>query len=231
MKFGDIISSLSSAAPLFPGMPAGYNGVDFDLLRSGPDNADGIVAVTGGQSGGAMRVLAELAGFNGTTFDRIRSAADNADGLAPVTVGVLRQLAENLLFNGIGYDRARGNLDNITLFTLSSQAANGNSTDQTNFNGRGLKLVTNITGITGSGTPTLTVTIQGKDPVSGQYYTILTGAGITATGTQVLTVYPGIAVAANVSASDILPRTWRVAFTITGTTPGFSGSIACSVEN
>lgn len=228
MKFGDTITSIGQ--PLFPGILAGYNGVDFDPLRDSPDNADGIVLLSGGQVGSVLRVLSETAGFNGTGWDRIRSAADNADALTPATLGILRVLAEQAQFNGATFDRARTNLDNILLQTLTAASANGNSADQLNVSGRGVKIATNVTAISGAAA-TLTVSIQVKDPVSGSYFTVLTGAGITTVSTQLLTLYPGIAVTANVSASDVLTRTWRVLFTITGTTPSVTATIGGMVIN
>ena len=77
LKYGTTITTMNQ--PLQQGSPAGYNGTDFDLLGSSPDNADAMALLTGGQAGGAQRVLAESVGFNGTTMDRIRSAADNAE--------------------------------------------------------------------------------------------------------------------------------------------------------
>jgi hypothetical protein len=70
---------------------------------------------------------------------------------------------------------------------------------------RGVKLYINLTSGSAS------VTIQGKDPKSGAYWTILTSAALSTAGSlTVLTVYPGIAVSANVAASDVMPGTWRV---------------------
>ena len=43
-------------------------------------------------------------------------------------------------------------------------------------------------------------------------------AAQTATGTKMLTIYPGIAETANVSVSDVLPKTWRVVATQSGST-------------
>lgn len=57
----------------------------------------------------------------------------------------------------------------------------------------------------------ITPTIQGLVPgTTGTWYTVLAGAAIASTGTTILKVYPGIAVSANVSASDVLPRVFRV---------------------
>lgn len=120
------------------------------------------------------------------------------------------------------------NTDTAALVTLASASAGGNSADLTNVNNRGLKVVVNVTSITGT-TPSLTVTIQGKDAASGAYYTLLASAAITAAGTTVLTVYPGQTASANVSANDVLPRTWRVLYAIAGTTPAVSATVGASL--
>lgn len=89
------------------------------------------------------------------------------------------------------------------------------SNPQSNLFRRGIKLVIDLTAIAG-GAPTLTVTIRGRDKVSGKTYTILASAALGAVATTVLTVYPGIAPTANVAANDILPTTWDVQAVIAG---------------
>ena len=93
------------------------------------------------------------------------------------------------------------------LLASAASTATTASEDVTNFDTVGGHFIINVTAAT---TSTLTLTIQGKDPVSGGYYTILTGVAITATGMTVLKVHPGIAASANAAAQDILPHTWRV---------------------
>ena len=110
-------------------------------------------------------------------------------------------------FNGTNYDAQRGNLDNITLINASAVSATQTSADQLNVNARGVKITLNVTTI---GTGSLVTTIQVKDPVSGVYTTVLTSAAVTTNTSATYTVYPGITATANVSASDILTRTWRV---------------------
>jgi hypothetical protein len=78
----------------------------------------------------------------------------------------------------------------------------------TNQGHRGLHLVIDATAA--AATPSVVFTIQGKDEVSGQYYTILASAAVTGVSTTVLKVYPGITVAANLSVADVLPRVWRL---------------------
>lgn len=118
-----------------------------------------------------------------------------------------------------------------SLITLAAQGAGTlNSADQDaplRTDGRGalgVKVVIDITAV--GGVPTATFKIQGKDPVSGKYFDILTSAALAATGTVVLTVFPGIAAAANVSANDVMPRIWRVNCVVAGTTPSVTATVS-----
>jgi hypothetical protein len=128
------------------------------------------------------------------------------------------------LFNGTSFDRVRGNVDMGAILTLTAANTAQNSADLTNYNGRGLQLGINVTALTGT---SCTVTVQGKDVASGQYYTLLTSAAITATGFTLLTVYPGAPSTANMSSPQVLPRTFRVLFTPAGAT--VTASIGASV--
>lgn len=148
-----------------------------------------------------------LYAFNGASNDRLRSSANNADGVAVSTLGNLNALTFNNLFNGTTFDRERGNT-NITVLASAARVASINSADIVNYNAKGLHLVIDVTAI--AATPSITVTIQGKDELSGKYYTILTSAAIVAVGTTVLRVYPALVAAANLIANDAMPRTWRV---------------------
>lgn len=100
-----------------------------------------------------------------------------------------------------------GNLQSTILPSAARTAAQVNSADQNNLTWGGVTVIVNVTSFTAG---TYTPKIQGKDPVSGNYYDILTGTAIGATGTFTLKVYPGITAAANASVSDMLPRVWRV---------------------
>jgi hypothetical protein len=126
----------------------------------------------------------------------------------------------NIVTNGIAppvylVDASSGspltNTDGVVLLASGAVTANSNSVLLTNYVARGVKVYI-APGNFGSGASTITVTIQGFDPVSASYFTILQSASLTASTFAVLTVYPGIAVTANVSASDVLPRSWRVSW-------------------
>jgi hypothetical protein len=138
------------------------------------------------------------------------------------------------LANGNANDRPnvmRGNVSGISLAALVAAAAGAQSADQVNLNGRGVKVVIDITALAGT-TPTLTVTIQGKDPVSGKYFTILASAALAAVATTVLTVYPGLVAAANVAANDVLPRDWRISYAIGGSAgQAVTATITASIIN
>lgn len=107
----------------------------------------------------------------------------------------------------VGWEKLRGVYPN-TMFSSAARTATSQTADQTNRNWRGLVCVIDVTAI--AATPSVVFTIQGKDSVSSKYFTILASAAIVGTGTTVLRVYPGLTAAANVTANDVLPRTWRI---------------------
>ena len=110
-------------------------------------------------------------------------------------------------YTGAAWEEVRGNTD-VTVFASAARTATPTPYDGTNYNARGLHLTIDCTAA--AATPSVVFTIQGKDALSGKFYTILASAAITGTGTTVLRVYPGLTAAANTVASDVLPRSWRV---------------------
>lgn len=118
-------------------------------------------------------------------------------------------------------------MESATVFSSAARTASENSSDQVNSSWRGVRLFLHISASSGT-TPTLDLKIQVKDPVSSQYIDLPGGsfAQKTGTGTDELTVFPGIAAVANRAVSQCLGRTWRVVATIGGTTPSFTFSVA-----
>jgi hypothetical protein len=96
----------------------------------------------------------------------------------------------------------------VTVLASAVRAATNNSEDLCNDYFRGVEVVIDMTAV--PGVDTVTFTIQGKDPASGKYFTILATAALSAQATTVLRVYPGLTAAANATANDVLPRAWRV---------------------
>ena len=97
-----------------------------------------------------------------------------------------------------------------------SRTANWDSGDLSNYRDRGLYVIVDITTI---GTGSITVTIEGKDPASAKYWTILASAAMVANATNVLSVNPGATPAANQAVSVVLPRTYRVRITHNNANP------------
>lgn len=145
-----------------------------------------------------------------------------ANALSSGSVGVLAEASSGSL----AYLQP-GVFNSGALITLTAQGAGTvNSTDQINSASHGLKCV--FTQTSHTGTPSTTFAIQGKDASSGLYITYVTSAAISADNTPTpLTVYPGITSTANVSASDVLMRTWRATATVGGTTPSVNAIVDC----
>lgn len=99
------------------------------------------------------------------------------------------------------------NKDLKSLLTLMGSSGSNPSADQINEYGRGIIVLLNLTAVLSGN---VTIHIQGKDYVSGQYYDLLVSTAVAAPGNTVLTVYPGCIASNNVTANLPLPRTWRV---------------------
>ncbi|HKY44905.1 MAG TPA: hypothetical protein VJM50_17565 [Pyrinomonadaceae bacterium] len=113
---------------------------------------------------------------------------------------------------------------------VNGTGGGGVSADIDNPTGKAAHVVIDITSITGT-TPTATFTVQGKDPVSGKYYTLLASAALNANGTTVLKIGPGLTAAANLVANDVVPRTIRVSWSTTGTITDLDATVGvCLID-
>lgn len=95
-----------------------------------------------------------------------------------------------------------------TIFPSKARTASENGGDIANRFMKGTIIVIDTTALTAGAS--IVYTVQGKDELSGKYYTLLASAAVTATGTIQLYMYPGATVAANLVANICLPRVWRV---------------------
>ncbi len=111
------------------------------------------------------------------------------------------------------------------VFASAVRAATSNSLDQRNPIQKGAIITIDMTAV--PTVDTVTFTVEGKDPISGKYYTILTSAAIVAVSTVVLRVYPALVAIANLTVNDVLPDTWRVVATHSAGT-NFDYSVAAS---
>ena len=123
----------------------------------------------------------------------------NLDGLITVSLGYAINPAGAI-------DRWRNNGEQL-IYGATPRTATNNTSDFTNYNWKGLQVVFDVR--TPASGFTITPVIQGKDNTFDVYYDILRGNAITASGTTVLKVYPGIGQISGAASSDILPRIWR----------------------
>jgi hypothetical protein len=105
-----------------------------------------------------------------------------------------------------------GRIDPIVLYASAARTATPTAVQSSNVHGeRGGHFVINVTAVVD--TPSVVPTVDGYDPGSDSWYNLLTGDAITATGTTVLKIYPGIGAIPGGAAPDILPDTWRMVMT------------------
>jgi len=96
------------------------------------------------------------------------------------------------------------------LLASKARTATNYSDIQRNDVYRGVKVFIDATAK--ADTPSVTFSIQERDPVGGDFKTILTSAAVTdaITAPVVLTVYPGCVAVTNLVLNEPLPREWRV---------------------
>lgn len=110
----------------------------------------------------------------------------------------------------------------------SALIVNGNTADfVSNGDPASAHIAIDITAIAGG---SLTFTVEGKDPASGKYYTLLATAALAGTGTTILRIFPGATAVANLAANDIMPGIFRVKWVIT-TTPTATFTIGAALTN
>lgn len=134
-----------------------------------------------------------------------------------VTSTALLQIA-NGLYNGSTTDQERGNLDGITLINASSVSVGVVSTIQTNYNHRQAIIVLDVISV-GSPTASVTLTINGIEPVTGYTWPILAGTAVTTVTQKIYRISPYLAAVTNVTAADMLPRSWQVVVTANNSNP------------
>jgi len=127
---GDNLSAADTPAAVVS-YNLGFDGTNYDRVRVGPANADGVTAPTVGN----VNENAFNFGFNGTSFDRLRSGATNADALATGATGILSAQSYNLGFNGTTYDRLRSFAGNASGITAPTLGLLGTATFNLGFNG------------------------------------------------------------------------------------------------
>jgi hypothetical protein len=151
-----------------------------------------------------------------------------ADGTANPTAGATGTLP--FLYNGTTWDRQRNNITNQQVESSAARTTTGTGTTNQNYNWAGAFFQINVTAVSGT-TPTLLVRVQYTVDGTNFYDLDTTNAqtaSITTTGLSTLKVYPGLVNVASTQCNSMLPRQYRFAWTIGGTTPSFTFSIFAS---
>jgi hypothetical protein len=119
---------------------------------------------------------------------------------------------------------------NLTTGDTGAKTVTGNGATLTNAGNKGVQILI-VMGVVSGTTPTFVGKIQGSVDGGTTFYDIpgAATASLTATGNFGIMAYPGTAVTAGTTVSGTtatanmgLPRTWRVVWTIGGTTPSFT---------
>lgn len=106
----------------------------------------------------------------------------------------------------------------ITILASAARTTTQTGADTENIHCSGIILVLDMTNVAAG--PSVTLSIDGKDPASGKYFNLLTGAAVTTASTNVYWLFPGAVVTANVSANMVLPKIWRTVVTANNANSG-----------
>lgn len=181
------------------------------VVQLGGESTNDVVSV--GATGGT--VITSVTGYP-------TAAAASTDGNANPTITGIG--GYGYMSNNATWDRVRNN-HYVNVDTSGAKTATIAGTTGIAYNARGLIASVIVSAVSGT-TPSLTVKLQ-FSPDNGTTWvdwdtTNLQSTAITAAGTTTFRVFPGAANTANASKNDIVPRTWRFYYTISGTTPSFT---------
>lgn len=172
--------------------------------------------------------------LDATLTGRLPAAAASADGFANPTITQIG--TELMLFNGATWDRARGNWRTTTGDT-GAKTVTFNGATQTNFDAVGVWILIQLGTVSGT-TPTFAAQLQVSYDAGTTFLNFGPAlANLTASSqTGSIYLYPAnISQAAGATPANMtagatvsmflnlsLPRTWRLQYTIGGTTPSFA---------
>lgn len=144
-----------------------------------------------------------------------------ARGIGDTNNGDTSLTVANMLFDGANWNKQRANIEGTALAS-GSRSGTTSSADLVNYNSRGLWAFLNVT-VNPGGAQTLTLSVDGKDPVASGYQAVTAFTAVLAgggTGLFAFQVYPGAALTTAVSSDQsqgvVLPRTFRITVTHSG---------------
>ena len=168
-----------------------------------------------------------------TTLSQFLASTAAADATANPTTTGIRDFA--FCFNGTTWDRNYGNY-NTTTTDAGAKTVSFTGVTQTNFNAKGAYVTVLCGTVTGT-SPTMSATLQWSPDAGTTWLNIgPTSTAVTATGnTIVFQIYPAnfsvagatpsaltTGATSTVQINAVLPRTWRLNYTLGGTSPSFT---------
>lgn len=219
----------------------GTNQTTFELTScafNAPWQATNVFSFAGNNGNVAEQVQTVFSIQQGTRIAAFGDANGNSsmNFIGPDTGLVNAPPVFPLLFNGATWDRPRNNA-NVTTGDTGAKVATFNGATQTNFDATSA-FITALLGVVSGTTPTMTLQLQWS-PDGGTTWLNLGPATATLTATNqtgLIAIGPtnwsqtpgatpaNITNGATVSVflNALLPRTWRIVYTIAGTTPSFT---------
>ena len=115
------------------------------------------------------------------------------------------------------------------LSLASSSVTSGGTGALVNSQAKGLTAVLYVETLQGT-SPSISATVQGYDPITGQAFNLLNGPTVSAAGTHYMQVYPGIATASGVAANAVLPAGVEIVYSLGGTSPTVSATVTANFQ-
>lgn len=136
-----------------------------------------------------------------------RAWPGNADGIAAYDKDGIPVISAGLLWNGSTWDRMPGPQE-ATLAASAERTATLNTPNQTNRGHRGVVVIVRVSALTGA--PSLSTRIIAPSPSGTHAWMFSAATAITAVGSKVYILYPGITAGGDERVNTVLPRTWYV---------------------
>lgn len=175
--------------------------------------------------GNIVALSVDLSGNLRVSDTKLPAAAAAADGTANPTVTLIEALSG--LFNGTSWDRGTNNMLKVLTGDTGTKTTSFAGATQTNRSARGAIITARFGTVSGT-TPTCTIQLQFSPDDGTTWINLGPSAAASATNNTVgIIVFPGATVgvvgfSSNALVSCPLPRTWRLNYTIAGTTPSFA---------
>ena len=188
-------------------LPAGTNAIGKLAANSGVDIGDVDVTSLPSAMLDSTNVLkVSLYGKGSVAGDTALNVITPADGDA--LAAALRVASLQRAYNGTTVDTWRNNIEGTALAS-AARTAQTNSSDIITYNANKIYVFLNVTAASGTGG--LTVRVQAKDPVSGNYFSINSApTAVTSTTSNGYLIGPGVSAGGTQATSSVLPRTIRI---------------------